>query len=620
MKKIFYFLLLISLFPLKVNATYTYIDNYYINIDIEEDGDALIKEFFTYKGKFNGATKKLTYDTIKNDSLESYIETELYSPTGIVLNVIKNIKVDENINFNYIYNNGTIFERNDNASIGSTGYYSVTTGYKEYIYKIFNPGTYKGFYIEYILEDVVINHQDVSELWLNFLRENEDDVKHLEIVVNLPKNIEILKSWAHGPLNGNIEILNNQKVLFSVDNLNKNANLDIRLAFDNYVNSSKKTDNVVLDDIIEYETVLANIANEEREKARKELEKYEKNQKIRSKFFNFFSFFWIIGLMFIIKFIYENYDKEYISEFKGKYFRDIPSDQNPALIGYLVNKKIRTEDLSATILNLINNKIIEFSKLEKNNYKFILTDESSVSKLEKLVIDLLFDGAHEITLNEFKKRAKNGYNEFLTKYNEWYNEAIQQAKNENYFENKIKVKLFSIMYSVIGFSLLFLSNKYVNNILFIVLIVLSFISIIYFISYTKRTKVGNEEYLKWIGLKNFMNDFGKMNIKELPEVRLWEKYLVYAVTLGCASKLSKTMKIKINDFNDDDLKMDFIDFNTQLLLITNMNTSVTSSVNSALSQAKSIAASKNSSGSGYGGGFSSGGGFSGGGGGSTGHF
>ena len=72
---------------------------------------------------------------------------------------------------------------------------------------------------------------------------------------------------------------------------------------------------------------------------------------------------------------------------------------------------------------------------------------------------------------------------------------------------------------------------------------LGLISLIYFATYTKRTKEGNEEYLKWIGLKNFMNDSGKMDVKELPEVRLWEKYLVYAVSLGCASKLAKTMKI-----------------------------------------------------------------------------
>lgn len=617
MKKILYLLLLVFILPLKVNAAYTYIDNCYIDITIEEDGDARVKELFTYKGSFNGAIKKLSYNTVE---FASDIDSNLYSPTGIKLVDVKDIKVDENINFDYIFNEGTSFERNDNASVGSSGYYSVITGYKEYTYKIFNPGTYKGFYIEYILEDVVVNHKDISEIWLNILRENADHIKHLEIVVNLPNNKETLKSWAHGPLTGSINIESNQKVSFIVNDLYSNDSVDIRLAFDNFANSSKKTDDIALDNIIEYETILANKANLEREEARKELEKLEKKQKIKAKIFDILSGIWIIGLLFLIKFIYKNYDKEYISEFKGKYFRDIPNDNNPALVGYLVNKKIRTEDLSATILNLINNKKIEFSKIAKNDYNFILIDEKNIDELDKLAISLLFDDKKETSLSEFKKKAKESHDDFLKKYNEWYKEAINLSKNKNYFEVKISAKLFSILYSIFGLMLLFLTNNYVNKILFIVLIILGFVSLIYFISYTRRTKEGNEEYLKWIGLKNFMNDFGKMDIKELPEVKLWEKYLVYAVTLGCASKLVKTMKIKVKELKNTDVDIDDLDFNNHLLLITNMNTSVTTSVNNAISQAKSIAASQNSSGGGYGGGFSSRGGFSGGGGGSIGHF
>ena len=36
-----------------------------------------------------------------------------------------------------------------------------------------------------------------------------------------------------------------------------------------------------------------------------------------------------------------------------------------------------------------------------------------------------------------------------------------------------------------------------------------------------------------------MLDFGRMDTKDLPEIVLWEKYLAYAVTLGCADKLAK---------------------------------------------------------------------------------
>ena len=615
MKKLIYITILFIFFiPLNINAKETYIDNYYIDITIEDDGDANVKELFIYKGSFNGVYKNIKYNNSNYDG-EILVDAKLYSPTDIELINIKEIEIDNNVNFDYIYHDGEQFTRDDNASVGSSGFYSLSKNNNEYIYKIFSPGTTKGFYIEYTLKDVVIKHKDVSELWLNVFNEITDKINHLEIIVNLPNNQELLRSWAHGPLEGNIEIISNQKVSFKVDNLNTSNTLDIRLAFDNDINSIKATNIIALDEIIKYETVLADIANKEREEARALLEQYEKKQKIKAKIFNFLGCVWILGLLFLIKYIYKNYDKEYISEFKGKYFRDIPNNNNPALVGYLVNKKIKTEDLSASILNLINKKNIGFKKIDENDFMFTLINDVN-NTLDKKVVNLLFDGEKTILLSEFKKKAKNSYQDFLTKYIDWLKEALNESKTKNYYEENVFAKSLSIIYSLLGLSLLFLYNIFASKIIFALVIILGIISFIYFCIYTRRTKEGNEEYLKWIGLKNFMNDFGKMDIKELPEIMLWEKYLVYAVTLGCANKLIKTMKIKVKEMN---LDTNDIDFTTNLFLVTNMNSVITTSVNSAISTAKSIAASHNSSGAGTGGGFSSGGGFSGGGG-STGHF
>ena len=63
MKKIFYTIaLFLLLIPLKVGATSTYIDNYYIDITVNDNGNLLVKELFTYKGKFNGAYKTISYN------------------------------------------------------------------------------------------------------------------------------------------------------------------------------------------------------------------------------------------------------------------------------------------------------------------------------------------------------------------------------------------------------------------------------------------------------------------------------------------------------------------------------------------------------------------------------
>jgi uncharacterized membrane protein len=105
-------------------------------------------------------------------------------------------------------------------------------------------------------------------------------------------------------------------------------------------------------------------------------------------------------------------------------------------------------------------------------------------------------------------------------------------------------------------------------------------------------------------------DFGRFNEKELPEIALWEKYLVYATVFGIADKVSKAMEIKIKDMG--------VDSNMTLYPHLYMNHYFAHNLAGAINMARTasiskIAQSQVSSGSGHGGGFSGGGGFGGGG-------
>ena len=157
-------------------------------------------------------------------------------------------------------------------------------------------------------------------------------------------------------------------------------------------------------------------------------------------------------------------------------------------------------------------------------------------------------------------------------------------------------------------------NNVVTTTLFDWLIVPCIAFVIYVLAFKRRTKKGNEHYVRWKAFKNFLEDFGNFSIKELPEIELWEKYLVYAVLFGIADKVQKVMNVKIKEFSND------VVLDSDLLVYNNfyhMSYVVNSSVNSAISAASRASASKaistSSSGGGFGGGFSSGGGFGGGG-------
>ncbi len=610
MKKIYLFLILMVFFiPIRVNATETYIDNYYINMTVEENGNVNVKELFVYKGIFNGAYKTIDLNNTSTEDL--FIDANLYNPTGINLIAVKSITVDNNVNFDYIYKTGTVFTYNSLATSGDTGYYLLEKTNNTYTYKIFNPGTREGFYIEYELENVVVTHNDVSELWLNVFKTIPDNINYVEIRLNIPGNNNELRAWAHGPLTGDIDIKSKNLVYFTVeDGLYTGDTLDIRIAFDK-INSVKKSGVDGLSQIIEYETVLAEKANAKRNKLN-----------IVGIIISIIGFAWVLYLIYFIRKVYKSNDKEYDSLFKKKYFRDIPSDVNPACVDYLVAQKVSTNDLSANILNLIYKKNIDFVKLNKKNYKFILKNKNNLDEIEEEVIQVLFNGKQEEDLEEFKKQAKKDYVKFLKRYNEWYKVSLAKSKEKEYFINNSKVKIKGALHIFITLILFiveayFFSQGYnVYSISAVLQLIFFCILIVYFARLTKRTQSANDEYYKWIGLKKFMKDFSRMDEKELPEVRLWDKYLVYATTLGCADRLIKNMQIKIKDLPNANTNF----YNHNLIDLMIINNIINQTVTTSVVAARNIAASHQSSGSGFGGGFSGGGGFGGGGGGSTGHF
>ena len=127
-----------------------------------------------------------------------------------------------------------------------------------------------------------------------------------------------------------------------------------------------------------------------------------------------------------------------------------------------------------------------------------------------------------------------------------------------------------------------------------------------------------------MALKHFMEDFGTMDEKELPEIIVWEKYLVYATVLGCADKLQKDMKTRFDQMNiTESTYPDFyyLGYYDHMFLHHSLTRSISSGIHQTYTNSISsnVANSISSSGSGFGGGAVGGGGSFGGGGGG-GHF
>ena len=65
--------------------------------------------------------------------------------------------------------------------------------------------------------------------------------------------------------------------------------------------------------------------------------------------------------------------------------------------------------------------------------------------------------------------------------------------------------------------------------------------------YVLLTQFGEDEYVKWRGLYNFLNSDEVMKDSNLPSVEICEQYLIYATAFGISDKLVKALNLKFPD-------------------------------------------------------------------------
>lgn len=633
MKKIRFILfsLFIMLLPIFVYADGT--TRYYIEVNVLDNGDAEIKELKLMDGEYNGYKTDIRYKSnglTKFDGSKSSFEgSDIYNASALTDVKVYDVKFTTT-DFSIINNKNREFVLVNSAAKGDYGVYTKTTNSEGIEILSYQPSVYKrASLVTYTLKDLVVVHNDIAELAHDFIgTDYQEDISNLIIRINLPSSSKELRIFSHGPLNGKNRIIDDKSVEITYETLDKENAVDGRVVFDKSIvpNATKKSNVDGLGKILEVEKERANYANKLREAARKR----EKMLQTLAIIMEILLGIWLIGLIVIVYKFYNKNDKEYRSEFNGKYFRDFPEDYTPSTVSYLMNKSINNLSFNAGILDLIRKKAITieevtidkkglFKNKQQKDYKLsrnmnfnLDTLSTSEKKLFNLLIGTVGNGDYVILgdMKEFSKDYNNA-KRLISGYDSWRYACESEAETEEFYENTKKEKTNCILYSLIFIPITFLALLCGSNMGRVLLMDLfGILAIIYFSSATKRTKKGNEQYHKWKGLKNFLADFGRLDEKDLPEIKLWERYLVYATMFGLAAKVQNAMKMNLERMNySDNIDFTYLYFDNYYF-----SNSMTNAVNSSLSSARGtistheLASSSDSSSGGYGGGSSFGGG------------
>ena len=625
------FSIFIMFLPIFVYADGT--ARYYIEVNVLDTGDAEIKELKLMDGVYKGYKTSIRYKSnglSKFDGSKSSFEgSDIYNASALTNVKVYDVKFTTT-DFSVINKKNKEFVLVNNAKKGDYGVYTKTKNSEGVDIMSYQPSSYaRASLITYTLKDLVVVHNDIAEIAHDFIgTDYAEEINNLIIRINLPSSSKELRIFSHGPLNGNNRIIDDKSVEITYKRLPKNNPVDARVVFDKSLvtKATKKSNADGLNKILEVEKERANYANKLRESARKR----EKMLQTLAIIMEILLGIWLIGLIAIVYKFYNKNDKEYRSEFDGKYFRDFPEEYTPSTVSYLMNKSINNLSFNAGILDLIRKKAITieevtidkkglFKNKQQKDYKLsrnmnfnLDTLSTSEKKLCNLLIGTVGNGDYVILgdMKEFSKDYDNA-KRLISGYDSWRYACESEAETEEFYENTKKEKTNCILYSLIFIPITFLALLCGSNMGRVLLMDLfGILAIIYFSSATKRTKKGNEQYHKWKGLKNFLADFGRLDEKDLPEIKLWERYLVYATMFGLAVKVQNAMKMNLERMNYSD-NIDFTYLYFDNYYFSNL---MTNAVNSSFSSARGtistheLASSSDSSSGGYGGGSSFGGG------------
>ena len=266
-------------------------------------------------------------------------------------------------------------------------------------------------------------------------------------------------------------------------------------------------------------------------------------------------------------------------------FRDIPCNKDIYYANTLtkLNNEIFTGYKETNIFGAIILKWVKENKVKFiNQTKGVFNKETSSidltlnptfdNVLEKELFDIMYEASADgiLETKELEKWCNKNYSKFFNLFERINTVEIHKLKNDNHIYNrtdKNECKKKNVMDDTIY-----------------------------------------EDSTKLYGLKKFLDEFSKIDTREVLEVHIWDEYLMFAYIFGIADKVAKQLKNLYPEVLED--PNNYIDLDTILYINYLSNRSV-----NAASTARSRAESYSSGGGGFSSGGGGGGSFGGGGGG-----
>lgn len=439
------------------------------------------------------------------------------------------------------------FKQARNNTAPSEGNFTVSVDDGLYKIKLYAPSQNerKEFIFRYNLTRGLTVYRDIAQLNRKMVgKEWQNSIGNISVTVNLPENVkkDDIYAFGHGPLTGNIEILDGKSVRYTLNDYRPGEFLEVNLLFPKNILTSFNLllmkNKSALKEILDMEGNLAKEANDARKRA----------------IIGFYLGRVVLVLavawwLFLVVFIYLKNSKRYKVENEyGEYFRELPDDYSPSIAGTLVSRNLYPSgrELFAMLLDLVRKGHLKLEEGEKTTTLILQESGKPLSEEEKFILNWyireLGDG-EKIVLEsvEASIKGRGGAKEFNRNYERWrtivYSDMLEKnLKMDKRDKFSTSLGIFTGIAYFIGGGMLVV---YFQSELFILMILLGFILLPYTFS-RKRASLEKEKAIsRWEAFKKFLVDYSNLEEAKLASIELWEHYFVYAVALGVAEKVAK---------------------------------------------------------------------------------
>lgn len=411
----------------------------------------------------------------------------------------------------------------------------------------------------YQLANVAKRYQDVGEINWKIIGTNwQTDLQHTKIVIQLPKmTYQTLQAWTHSKSTTQFVVDKQAGTLtYEKARVNPDQPVEVHTMFDQAALSTatQRTGNR-RSTILDQERAIA--------------ERAEKTAKRDKAMQGYVTWLAILPLGLLIRLIALwrriRAQNKHVIETPHNY--ELPSDLPPAVVGWQLRDSGAAVStlFSATLMDLLAKRVLTVSeeptkKWRKPNYRIQLDRMITFNDFEATLLTILFGEEVEVGKSIQTQTMQDGESAFAKRYtnkiDRFEDQVRRAAKPVNLIDHDAVSQLTqwqvwtivaAVAVIVINGAVWVMSSAHIAGWFTGASVGLSvLIAVVAFAMAVKIRRIYTVEGWPiaeaWFGFGRMLRDVGQFEVKQVPDVMLWDRYLAYAVVLGVADKVADALR------------------------------------------------------------------------------